>query len=408
MNYRWMIPFIVFVAGLSLIIGLYPPATTAQTDERCFEETGQCISGNILAYWQNNGGLPVFGYPITPVRTETIDGWTGPTQWFERDRLEDHGAQGVLAGRLGAELLALQGRPWETFKRATVVSPGCFYFEQTEHIVCPPFSTYWEENGGLERFGYPITEAFQEEIEGKRLIVQYFERRRMEIHMDLAQVLLGLLGKEVLELDSQAQPSSTTMPPDQANTQPPDCVERVLPEASPERIALRFAYETVHFQEQLGCPIAYIEGLPAATQRMERGEFLWVDLGRPIDSVLPLAMSGRFIYALFSPGPSYQRYPDTWISEQDPYIYHIRSPGPGLYAPAGGFGKLWVNDSNVRDRLGWAIESPSKEWTADVVVFDNIYNDPGNLGMMVLLRDINVVYAFGRLDKPEEVQVIFT
>ncbi len=55
----------------------------------------------------------MFGYPVGPQQIETNnDGWTGPTQWFERDRLEDHGAQSVMAGRLGTYYLELQGRPW--------------------------------------------------------------------------------------------------------------------------------------------------------------------------------------------------------------------------------------------------------------------------------------------------------
>ena len=82
----------------------------AQARERCFPQTGHCISGAIRTYWERNGGLPVFGYPISPVTQQYIGDWQGPAQWFERDRLEDHSNQGlgVLAGRLGAQLLELQ------------------------------------------------------------------------------------------------------------------------------------------------------------------------------------------------------------------------------------------------------------------------------------------------------------
>src|ERR1044071_3102758 len=76
-----------------------PPAN-AQAAQRCFPETGQCISGPIRSYWEQNGGLPVFGYAIGPEQVETIEGrWSGPVQWFERDRLEDHANEGfgVLA-----------------------------------------------------------------------------------------------------------------------------------------------------------------------------------------------------------------------------------------------------------------------------------------------------------------------
>jgi len=73
-----------------------------------------------LSYWRSNGldlgdpgvsqreSLALFGYPVTTVQTErNADGWTGPTQWFERARFEHHAENrkpyDVLLGRLGAE-----------------------------------------------------------------------------------------------------------------------------------------------------------------------------------------------------------------------------------------------------------------------------------------------------------------
>jgi hypothetical protein len=174
----------------------------AQAQERCFPETGFCISGPIRAYWERNGGLEVFGYPITPLQTETVEGaWSGPLQWFERDRLEDHSAegQGVLAGRLGALRLEQQLRPWRP--GGAQQSPGCALFAQTGYQVCEPFLSYWQRNGGLERFGYPIGEVIDETIGGGSYRVQYFERRRLELHPENAgtpyEVLLGLLGNEL-------------------------------------------------------------------------------------------------------------------------------------------------------------------------------------------------------------------
>ena len=170
-----------------------------QANQRCFQETGLCISGPIRAYWEQHGGLPVFGYPITALATETnADGFTGPTQWFERDRLEDHTAEGkgVLAGRLGAQALIMEGRPWETLPQNLAPGPGCLVFQETGHTLCPPFRAYWEANGGLERFGFPISEpATETNATGFTGTFQWFERRRMEDHG--GTVLLGLLGREV-------------------------------------------------------------------------------------------------------------------------------------------------------------------------------------------------------------------
>ena len=39
--------------------------------------------------WQRNGGLPVFGFPLTEVITETLeDGRAYEVQYFERARFE--------------------------------------------------------------------------------------------------------------------------------------------------------------------------------------------------------------------------------------------------------------------------------------------------------------------------------
>ncbi len=169
-------------------------------DQRCFPETDNCIDGPILDYWEANGGLAIFGYPITPLRSEAVEGQALPVQWFERDRLEYHGEQGVMAGRLGVELLELQGRTWFIFPPVGNAPPDCRYFPETRHSLCEPFLSYWLEHGGLERFGYPITEAFGEQVtETWTGSVQYFERRRMEWHTELPgkPILLGLLGREI-------------------------------------------------------------------------------------------------------------------------------------------------------------------------------------------------------------------
>jgi hypothetical protein len=196
----------ILLMALVALVPLRPAQAAANT--RCFAETSFCISGTIRSYWERNGGLAVFGYPITDLRTETIEGtWSGPTQWFQRDRLEDHSNEGagVLAGRLGDRYLQLQGISWQQLPGDTSIIPGCRYFKETQFNLCEPFLSYWERNGGIERFGYPLTRARQEVLEGRTYTVQYFERRRLEEHPENAgtpyQVLLGLLGREVYAVE---------------------------------------------------------------------------------------------------------------------------------------------------------------------------------------------------------------
>jgi hypothetical protein len=186
----------------------------------------------------------------------------------------------------------------------------------------------------------------------------------------------------------------------------PQCVTAVLDNSSPDTRLLRAAYELVSFREVMGCPVAYVPNRRAAVQRFERGEMLWFNLETSLTGA-PRALYGRHILALFNPGPTYERHPDTWVADVDPYIYDLDPPRDGLYAPVGGFGKLWINDSSVRNRLGWATEELPTEGEAAVVIFDNIYNDPNNLGMLVLFEETSTVYAFGRVDMVDEVQVVF-
>jgi hypothetical protein len=57
---------------------------------------------------------------------------------------------------------------------------GCRFFDDSGHYVCDEFLKFYAERGGLEVFGYPLTEAYDDPRLGLR--VQYFQRARMEWH----------------------------------------------------------------------------------------------------------------------------------------------------------------------------------------------------------------------------------
>ncbi|PDW02528.1 PD40 domain-containing protein [Candidatus Viridilinea mediisalina] len=190
-----------------------PPAG----DERCFAETGFCIAGRIRSYWEQNGGLPVFGFPLTEQREEVIEGRAIQVQWFERNRLELHPANpqpyDVLLGRLGADRLAQRGYDWQAVPVETSQA-GCRFFAETGRNVCGEILAAWRANGleldgrpgfseseNLALFGLPLTGLISEQLsDGHEYQVQYFERARFELHPENAppyNVLLGLLGQEV-------------------------------------------------------------------------------------------------------------------------------------------------------------------------------------------------------------------
>jgi hypothetical protein len=73
------------------------------------------MTPQFVQYWQNHGGLPVYGYPISEAFTEVsqADGKPYLVQYFERNRLEYHPelpeAFQVSLGLLGTEVLRARG-----------------------------------------------------------------------------------------------------------------------------------------------------------------------------------------------------------------------------------------------------------------------------------------------------------
>ncbi len=172
------------------------------------------VEGRFQEYWEQQGGLPIFGLPITSAASETnADTQRNHlTQWFERNRFELHAQNArpydVLLGRLGADRLQQQGRTWQQFPKAAPTAPH--YFAQTGHAIAhDPFWRYWSSHGlefdgrrgasfeeSSALFGLPLSEPMMEtNTSGDRVLTQWFERARFEDHGQKG-VLLGLLGNE--------------------------------------------------------------------------------------------------------------------------------------------------------------------------------------------------------------------
>jgi hypothetical protein len=195
--------------------------TFGATDGQYFPETGHVLKGRFQEYWRENGGLAVFGYPLTDEFQQ--DGRI--TQYFERARFEffpeNQPPYDVLLGRLGVVLLQREGVNWREQPTAPGPATGCLYFEETQHNLCNQqrgtgFLNYWQSNGlefdgqpgssyreSLALFGFPITEPYQYTNEsGDTVQVQWFERARFEWHPDNPEqyrVLLGRLGAVLVE-----------------------------------------------------------------------------------------------------------------------------------------------------------------------------------------------------------------
>src|SRR6266496_627052 len=220
----WLIPLIFLFASL--------PTIHAQTAERCFPETGFCIAGRVREFWEQNGGLPVFGFPKGPQQETLIEGKAFQAQQFERNRLELHPENpppyDVLLGRLGADRLAQQGRDPFTFPKTTAQA-NCRFFPETQHNICGDILTAWHASGlefdgkkgkseaeNLALFGLPLSDLQTENIQGKDYQVQWFERARFELHPENAppyNVLLGLLGNEIRDNGSATPPPAPPAAP---------------------------------------------------------------------------------------------------------------------------------------------------------------------------------------------------
>ncbi len=165
---------------------------------QAFAQTGKAVRGPFLAYWQGNGGLPIYGYPISDELVEVLeDGKPYLVQYFERARFEYHpetpAPNTIQLGQFGRRLHPLY---------PAVPDCGCGrFFPETGHNIAGDFKGFWEQNGGLAVFGLPITDPVTETLEdGKQYTVQWFERARFESHPELAapnNILLGQFGRQV-------------------------------------------------------------------------------------------------------------------------------------------------------------------------------------------------------------------
>ncbi|NJP04300.1 MAG: serine hydrolase [Chloroflexaceae bacterium] len=196
-----------------------------QTDEP--EEAAECIELEpaIQPVWAQLGGVPLLGQPLLPFYdVQAANGHGMTVQWFERSRVEIYPEREpphhIGLARLGDERLRQLGVDWFAKPREEGPLTGCLWFPDTGYNVCDQadgqgFRTFWLTHGlrhpqldshaqSLALFGLPLTPARLEvtRTDGTPRLVQWFERARFEWHVDQPEhqrVMLGLLGKEVLE-----------------------------------------------------------------------------------------------------------------------------------------------------------------------------------------------------------------
>jgi hypothetical protein len=167
--------------------------------------TGYKPSDRFAQYWQQNGGLPLFGYAISGERLEksATDGKTYIVQWFERARFEYHpefaGTNAeILLGLLGSQ--SVKGQTFPALPPPAGVDSVCV--QDTGHCVWGRFLDRWRELG-VPIVGLPLSDQHQEtSADGKTYMVQWFERARFEYHPENQapyDILLTLLGRQLFK-----------------------------------------------------------------------------------------------------------------------------------------------------------------------------------------------------------------
>src|SRR5919199_3297387 len=202
-------------AGVSstMVLGALPAAgvhqAAAQGQSRNLGPNNIPVAGRFLEVWSSHGdettNVYISGYPITQRRPEIslTDGKTYDTQWFERARFEAHpenkAPYDVLLGLLGVTLTEGRGAIDPATKRVRNAADQPFvgidkpadangktavWFQETRHSVSGKILDFWNKYGGLQVFGFPLSEQFAEvsATDGKTYQVQYFERNRFELH----------------------------------------------------------------------------------------------------------------------------------------------------------------------------------------------------------------------------------
>ncbi|MCS7177695.1 MAG: hypothetical protein RML46_04860 [Anaerolineae bacterium] len=194
------------LAGLVVLVWLGAPIAAAPHWQPPFPEepweyfqlTGHFVKGPFLEFFNQHGRTRILGYPQTEAFYDRRLGlWV---QYFDNVRMEWHPGNPdpykVQLGLLGEELGYREPPiPLEKIPRG---NPLQRYFPETGHVVSYAFLTFYEQNGGLDVFGYPISEI---RLENGRT-VQYFQRTRLEWHPERPRgdrVVVGSLGMMYLQ-----------------------------------------------------------------------------------------------------------------------------------------------------------------------------------------------------------------
>jgi hypothetical protein len=193
---------ILIALGIAVVLMVVVPIR-AMMRSNSDPASGYLVDARFETYYEDQGGREIFGDPISEAFTEVETGKA--VQYFENARLElDADRSGEMDVKTSSLGMMVGG--WEIPLTYTEEMPGCRFFHETGHYVCHAFLEYYDDHGGPDVFGYPISEFKLEE----GVMVQYYQWFRLDWDPDEGEqaVRPGSLGK--IHLSTIESPSSTS------------------------------------------------------------------------------------------------------------------------------------------------------------------------------------------------------
>lgn len=277
-----------------------PPSPTLRS--RYFPQTRQTVAGAFLDFFERKGGEALFGLPISGEFSENHV----TVQYFRRARFEwrpqNPDPFKVQLGLIGQELYGPPAPPLADFR--TPWNPNLTYFPQTGHTVSNAFLKFFQQNGGVEIFGYPLTEATAEE----GAIIQWFQRARMVFKDN--RVILANLGEQRFNPDAEGR-------------------------FNPDQIFF-FVWTNNARVQAIGKGLENAQSTTIVEQRFERGRVL-------------LRSDSKAAFVLYDDG-RWQAYTAPAATNPSP----VYAAPPGRLTPDGAVGALWRSLGGPNSKLGWA------------------------------------------------------
>jgi hypothetical protein len=166
--------FLIIGVVLFAFVGLASVVWGDATD-RYVPETGHVIEAHFVAFYDKHGGRQILGDPLTDAFIDPKSGLL--IQYFENARLELISGEKtdwtVQLAPLGQMIFGWDQPSEDDLSQP---SPGCRFFPEARFSVCHAFLDFFEQHGGVEVFGLPIS---SNRIEDGNL-TQLFQRFRLE------------------------------------------------------------------------------------------------------------------------------------------------------------------------------------------------------------------------------------